>query len=44
MLAVFSLPTATAASALRRERYELSRLVRQIAAQGKRRGELRIAQ
>jgi hypothetical protein len=44
MLAVFSLPTATAALALRRERYELSPLVRQIAARGRRRVELRIAQ
>ena len=44
MLAVFSLPTATSALALRRERYELSRLVRRIAARGRRRAELRIAQ
>jgi CHAT domain len=44
MLAVFSLPTATSALALRRERYELSRLVRRIAVRGRRRVELQIAQ
>jgi tetratricopeptide (TPR) repeat protein len=32
MLAVFSLPTATSVLALRRERFELARLIRQIAA------------
>ncbi|MGH3902500.1 MAG: hypothetical protein ACRDTA_30435 [Pseudonocardiaceae bacterium] len=42
MLAVFSLPTAT--SALRRERYELSRLVRRVAAKSRRRVELEVAQ
>jgi hypothetical protein len=44
MLAVFSLPTATSALALRRERYELSRLVRRVAARGRRRVELQVAQ
>lgn len=44
MLAVFSLPTATSALALRRERYELSRLVRRIAAKNRWRVELQIAQ
>ncbi len=44
MLAVFSLPTATSALALRRERYELSRLVRRVAARGRRRVELEVAQ
>ncbi|MGH3940873.1 MAG: CHAT domain-containing protein [Pseudonocardiaceae bacterium] len=44
MLAVFSLPTATSALGLRRERYELSRLVRRVAARGRRRVELQIAQ
>ncbi|MGH3979572.1 MAG: CHAT domain-containing protein, partial [Pseudonocardiaceae bacterium] len=44
MLAVFSLPTATSVLALRRERYELSRLVRRVAAWGGRRVELRVAQ
>ncbi len=44
MLAVFSLPTATSALALRRERYELSRLVRRVAARSRRRVELEVAQ
>jgi hypothetical protein len=44
MLAVFSLPTAMLALALRRERYELSRLVRRVAAKSRRRVELRVAQ
>jgi hypothetical protein len=44
MLAVFSLPTATSALALRRERYELTRLVRRVAARGRRRVELQVAQ
>jgi CHAT domain len=44
VLAVFSLPTATSALALRRERYELSRLVRGVAARSKRRVELEGAQ
>ncbi len=44
MLAVFSLPTATSALALRRERYELSRLVRRVGARERRRVELRVAQ
>ncbi len=44
ILAVFSLPTATSALALRRERYELSRLVRRVAARGRRRVELQVAQ
>ncbi|MGH3669385.1 MAG: hypothetical protein ACRDSH_01935 [Pseudonocardiaceae bacterium] len=43
-LAVFSLPTATSALALRRERYELSRLVRRVAAKSRRRVELEVAQ
>jgi hypothetical protein len=44
MLGVFSLPTAMSALALRRERYELSRLVRRVAAQGRRRVELQVVQ
>lgn len=44
MLAVFSLPTATSASGLRRERYELSRLVHRVAARGRRQVELVVAQ
>ncbi|MGQ0776735.1 MAG: hypothetical protein ACT4NY_20325 [Pseudonocardiales bacterium] len=44
MLAVFSLPTVTSAAALRRERYELSRLVRRVAERGRRRVELQVAQ
>jgi len=43
MLAVFSLPTATSVLALRRERFELARLVRRIARQ-RRRVELSILQ
>ncbi|HEY2764317.1 MAG TPA: AAA family ATPase [Pseudonocardiaceae bacterium] len=49
MLAVFSRPTETmtsgaVASGLRRERYELSRLVRRVAARSRRRVELEVAQ
>jgi hypothetical protein len=44
MLAVFSLPTAASAPALRRERYELARRVRRIAAKSRRRVELQIVQ
>jgi tetratricopeptide (TPR) repeat protein len=44
MLAVFSLPTQTSVLALRRERYELTRLVRRIGARQQRRIELAIAQ
>ncbi|MFN2497202.1 MAG: AAA family ATPase, partial [Pseudonocardiaceae bacterium] len=44
MLAVFSLPTATSAAGLRRQRYELSRLVRRVAGRGRRRVELEVAQ
>ncbi len=44
MLAVFSLPTARTALALRRERYELSRLVRRVATKSRRRVELQVAQ
>ena len=44
MLAVFSLPTATSVLALRRERFELARLVRQIAARQRRRVELTVVQ
>jgi tetratricopeptide (TPR) repeat protein len=44
MLAVFSLPTATSVLALRRERFELARLIRQIAARQRRRVELAIVQ
>jgi hypothetical protein len=44
MLAVFSLPTQTSVLALRRERYELARLVRRIGAREQRRIELAIAQ
>ncbi|HSL06453.1 MAG TPA: hypothetical protein VK887_00585 [Pseudonocardiaceae bacterium] len=44
MLAVFSLPPATSALTLRRERYELSRLVRRVAARSRRRVELQVAQ
>ena len=43
MLAVFSLPTATSVLALRRERYELSLLVRRIR-RARRRVELHVAQ
>ena len=44
ILAVFSLPTATSVLALRRERFELARLVRQIGARQRRRVELSIVQ
>jgi tetratricopeptide (TPR) repeat protein len=44
MLAVFSLPTATSVLALRRERFELARLVRQIAARQRRRVGLTVVQ
>ena len=44
MLAVFSLPTATSVLALRRERFELARLIRQIAARQRRRVQLTILQ
>ena len=44
MLAVFSLPTATSVLALRRERFELTRLVRRIAARQRRRVELTVVQ
>ena len=44
MLAVFSLPTATSVLALRRERFELARLVRRIAARQQRRVQLSILQ
>lgn len=44
MLAVFSLPTATSVLALRRERFELVRLVRRIAARQRRRVELTVVQ
>jgi CHAT domain len=44
MLAVFSLPTAVSVLALRRERFELARLVRQIAARQRRRVELTVVQ
>ncbi|MGH3754558.1 MAG: hypothetical protein ACRDRP_18030, partial [Pseudonocardiaceae bacterium] len=44
MLAVFSLPTAASAVGLRRVRYELSRLVRRVAARSRRRVELQVAQ
>ena len=44
MLAVFSLPTATSVLALRRERFELARLVRRIAARQRRRVELAVVQ
>jgi tetratricopeptide (TPR) repeat protein len=44
MLAVFSLPTATSVLALRRERFELARLVRRIAARQRRRVELMVVQ
>ena len=43
MLAVFSLPTATSVLALRRERFELARLVRRIARQ-RRRVQLTVVQ
>ncbi|HEU0089880.1 MAG TPA: AAA family ATPase [Pseudonocardiaceae bacterium] len=44
VLAVFSLPTATSALALRRERYRLSRLLPRVAARSRRRVELQVAQ
>jgi hypothetical protein len=44
MLAVFSLPTAMSVLALRRERFELTRLVRRIAARQRRRVELTVVQ
>ena len=44
MLAVFSLPTAVSVLALRRERFELARLVRRIAARQRRRVELTVVQ
>src|SRR6202000_3541805 len=44
MLAVFSLPTATSVLALRREGFELARLVRRSAARQRRRVELTVVQ
>jgi tetratricopeptide (TPR) repeat protein len=44
MLAVFSLPTAVSVLALRRERFELARLVRRIAARQRRWVELTVVQ
>jgi hypothetical protein len=44
MLAVFSLPTESSVLALRRERYELTRLVRRIAARERRRVTLSVVQ
>jgi CHAT domain len=44
ILAVFSLPPANSVAALRRERYELPRLVRRVANRGQRRVELELAQ
>jgi hypothetical protein len=44
MLAVFSLPTATSVLALRRERYALTRLIHRVAARGRQRVELEVAQ
>jgi tetratricopeptide (TPR) repeat protein len=44
LLAVFSLPTATSALAIRRERYDLTRLVRQIATRRGRAVELHVLQ
>ena len=44
MLAVFSLPAATSVLALRRERYELVRLIRRIAARQRRQVELSVVQ
>jgi tetratricopeptide (TPR) repeat protein len=44
MLAVFSLPSATSVLALRRERYELARLVRRIGTRQRRRVELSVVQ
>src|SRR5215467_5120804 len=44
MLAVFSLPTQTSVLALRRERYELARLIRRIGARRQRRVTLSLLQ
>ncbi len=44
MLAVFSLPPANSVVTLRRELYELSRLVRRVAIRGRQRVELEVAQ
>jgi hypothetical protein len=44
MLAVFSLPSATSVLALRRERYELARLIRRIGTRQRRRVELSVLQ
>jgi len=44
VLAVFSQPTEGSVLALRRERYELGRLIRRIAARQRRRVELRVVQ
>jgi tetratricopeptide (TPR) repeat protein len=44
MLAVFSQPTSTSVLALRRERYELARLIRRIGARERRRVELTLLQ
>jgi tetratricopeptide (TPR) repeat protein len=44
MLAVFSLPTRTSVLALRRERYQLARLIRRIRARGQRQVELTLLQ
>jgi CHAT domain len=44
MLAVFSLPSETSVLALRRERFELARLIRRIGARQRRRVELSVLQ
>src|SRR5262249_43810189 len=44
ILALFSLPSGEAVLSLRRERYELARLVRQVAGHHQRRVELRVLQ
>jgi tetratricopeptide (TPR) repeat protein len=44
MLAIFSLPTQTTALGLRRERYELTRLIRRLSARYRRRVELSVLQ
>ena len=44
MVAVFSLPTETTALGLRRERYELARMVRTLAARARRMVELEVLQ
>jgi tetratricopeptide (TPR) repeat protein len=44
MLAVFSLPSSTSVLGMRRERYELTRLIRQIAVRQGRRVELSVIQ